>query len=475
MSKEFFDWETVAGPGAGLDILSNSVRKGIEFDSFAGVTTFRARVLTDAYPLNTAQAELFNSSDQIPLQSGMRDNAGDNFTGGNVEVALEAAGKVGRFFMRAASLGQPDAQAAGSAVAGAVLGFGGRVRDLVTGRGPFDEDAANASGGESSAFFGFIFKARILGPNSPHAFIPDPCNDAFLECPEKAIPYVMMHTSFITTGENQEGGAPSKGDIVIVQLTQNEFSFNLQFGEFIKRESTNVQNINERLAASKAAQCQSLSSLFGATPEPPTLTPSPPPHVWRDKIFATNGWIKDEYIPNKIQEIPDSLNAWLRAQGRTDVTISSNGKRRGVRETFGGGAGRIPTSYHMFGLAHDLKLETPAVTTYAYPASNDILIKDHQLMRLLKKYAAEKNLEWGGAWAQGFPEQIPAGDGVEAFTAYTMELHHFELLQSELEGAIHPRIVAALSLTRFTTANLLSPGRNREELYEEIATEFGVV
>jgi murein DD-endopeptidase MepM/ murein hydrolase activator NlpD len=264
MSKEFFDWETIAGPGGGMDMLSNSVRKGIEFDSYAGVTTFRARVLTDAYPLNKAQAALFNSSDQVALQSGMPDNDGDNFTGDNVEVAKAGASAVGRFFMRVASLGQPDALAAGRAVTSGVAGFGGRVWDLVTGRGPFDEDAANASGGEDAPFFGFIFKARILGPNSPHAFIPDPCDDAFLECPEKALPYVMMHTSFITTGENQEGGSPSKGDIVVVQLTQNEFSFNLQFGEFVKRESTNVQNINERQLQQKEAQCQSLSNLFGA-------------------------------------------------------------------------------------------------------------------------------------------------------------------------------------------------------------------
>ena len=465
MSKEFYDWETVASPGGGMDMLSNSVRKGIKFDSFAGVTQFRARVLTDAYPLNSSQAELFDSAD-TPLRSS-DPNAGDNFTNDNVEVARRAGGVVRDVATTALLKGT----------------LAGRIFTAVT--ADSDDDTAATTPDDEPTPLGFsrwIFKARILGKNSPHSFIPDPCDPAFVECPEKALPYVMMHTSFITTNDSTSGMMEPirKGDIVLVHLTQNEFSFNLQFGQFIKRETTSAQDIEQLKLQQKEAACQSLSNMFKVSPGKPVhpsphpQNPSAGPHIWKGTIFDANGWLKSQYVPERIQEIPDSLNAWLRAQGRTNVTISSNGTRRGVSETFAGGAGRIPTSYHMFGLAHDLKLETPAVTRYAYPDSNDVLIKDHQLMRLLKKYAAEKGLVWGGAWRQGTPEQIPAGDGVEAFTAYTMELHHFELPQDQLEQNLHPRVVEALRQSNRSTSEFTGRSSNRRDLYNEIAGEFGV-
>jgi len=456
MSKEFLDWTTATGAGSGLEMLANSVRKGINFDVFDNVTRFEARVLTDAYPLSEAQAQAFVGASS-PTIAPHGPNAN--------ERALAGGKKVLRVLKK-------------SMLGGSLMGVAAEML------GGDDDTSDNANPQtaptQGASFSRFIFKARIINHNnSPHAFIPDPCDPAFAECPQKALPYVMMHTAFVSTVDNNSEDVANikKGDIVIVELSRNEFSFNLQFGKFVKRQSTAVQNLAQRTHEREVMQeCKSLSNLFSDAEGTLKIgVPSPPPHRWRGTIFSDNGWIKEEYIPQRILEIPPSLHAWLHAQGRTDVTISSNGKRRGVQQTLAGGQGRIKTSYHMFGLAHDLKLETTAVTDYAYPASNDTLIKDHQLMRLLKKYATQKNLVWGGTWAQGTPEQIPAGDGVEAFTAYTMELHHFELPQTELEGAIHPQVRKLLTEGGYITGALRAPGENRVPLYTEIGREFGVV
>ena len=193
MSKEFLDWTATQGAGAGLDMLGSALRKAISFDAFGGKKRFKARALTNAYPLNDAEGALF------------------------LETDYDASPNTG-------SAGEPA--------------------------------AANAPIGYSQ----YIFKARIIGKNSPHSFIPDPCDDAFIADPEKAIPYVMMHTSFVTdiNATTDDFQYIKKGDIVLVELEENEFSYNLQFGKFVKIANTRVQNITERVPEA----CASLEGLF---------------------------------------------------------------------------------------------------------------------------------------------------------------------------------------------------------------------
>jgi len=195
MSKEFLDWSTVAGSGGGWEMLGNSVRKGINFDAYENVTQFEAKVLTDAYPLNDAQAAVFNAE-------------------GAAELILALS-----------------------------------------------SSAASVSRGTK-----WIVKARIIGPKSPHQFIPDPCDAKFLECPEKALPYVMMHTSFITTDDSQgDLTYLNQGDTIQVELTRNDFSFNLDFGKIVKRTATAAQNRVAHLRHTDRVsdRCKSLQALFG--------------------------------------------------------------------------------------------------------------------------------------------------------------------------------------------------------------------
>jgi hypothetical protein len=86
------------------------------------------------------------------------------------------------------------------------------------------------------------FRARILGPNSPHTFIPNPCEsleftqetlgDEYEETRQKL---VSMHTRFYTSEDfsvSSGGGLPHPGDFVEVFLNKGDQGFDLQTGRY---------------------------------------------------------------------------------------------------------------------------------------------------------------------------------------------------------------------------------------------------
>ena len=81
----------------------------------------------------------------------------------------------------------------------------------------------------------FSYRARIIGDNSPHSFLPDPCDSTYATDPEASLKIIAMHTLFVS---NEEGGAanstPRLGSKVEVELTKNVFGYNLQFGKHSK-------------------------------------------------------------------------------------------------------------------------------------------------------------------------------------------------------------------------------------------------
>jgi len=80
----------------------------------------------------------------------------------------------------------------------------------------------------------FRFFARIQGGlNSPHAFLPDPCDPAISSDPLKQLKYIKLHTEFYSTKDSSMM-RPKVGDTVVVELQQNSFSYNLYVGEFVK-------------------------------------------------------------------------------------------------------------------------------------------------------------------------------------------------------------------------------------------------
>ena len=97
-NKQKHDWTVFTDPESSLDLYGKSVRRLLTSDSYAGQTIFRARALTDMFPLTANQL-----------------------------MAIDGG----------------------------------------------------ATGNESGANRRHAFKARIIGANSPHSFLPDVCDPAY--------------------------------------------------------------------------------------------------------------------------------------------------------------------------------------------------------------------------------------------------------------------------------------------------------
>jgi hypothetical protein len=80
----------------------------------------------------------------------------------------------------------------------------------------------------------FAFMARILGTNSPHRFLEDPCK---IEDTENAESRSQMHTKvFMQT--NSQSPLPEIGDVVKLKLERGSYgSFKTDRAEFVKEES----------------------------------------------------------------------------------------------------------------------------------------------------------------------------------------------------------------------------------------------
>lgn len=105
----------------------------------------------------------------------------------------------------------------------------------------------------------FSYRARIIGDNSPHSFLPDPCDSTYASDSEAALKIIAMHTLFVS---NEEGGAansvPRLGSKVEVELTKNVFGYNLQFGKHSKLVA------NPEPSTASAEACDTLVSAMAS-------------------------------------------------------------------------------------------------------------------------------------------------------------------------------------------------------------------
>jgi len=85
-----------------------------------------------------------------------------------------------------------------------------------------------------------IFKGRIIGPESPHKHLPDPCKLAKAAKPHVVISQIAMHTTFII--EDEELSAPNVNDYVTVELYPGfgKGRYNLQMGACISIANSNA-------------------------------------------------------------------------------------------------------------------------------------------------------------------------------------------------------------------------------------------
>ena len=129
-----------------------------------------------------------------------------------------------------------------------------------------------ATGGVVSSF---CFKGRVIDENSPHSFLPDPCALPSATSTRQALDIIQQHTTFIAHNAVQTGnGLETKvlpGDIVEVELVQNTFSYNLQYGEFIQIIEKGSKII------SPTGACSVIAEMFGKMPPGPGSYSGPDP------------------------------------------------------------------------------------------------------------------------------------------------------------------------------------------------------
>ena len=134
----------------------------------------------------------------------------------------------------------------------------------------------------------YIFKARILGENSPHSFLPDPCLLSEAGDAAGAINSIHQHTTFLGFGDRIAGTVENTinpGDLVEVELSKGLFSYNLQKGRYIRV----VQAASSGSPILSAAGCANISITFG------DLTPSGPPAPEIPGVFTVGPLPEGQY------------------------------------------------------------------------------------------------------------------------------------------------------------------------------------
>jgi len=187
------------------DVRGESIRNKIQYNAYGIQTVFEAIALTDPFPLDTSQASLFFESKTLKAQGGL--------------------------FERLAQLWE-------------------------------DQDIAPTAPQTMSKF---IIKARIDSINSPHAFLPDPCSEAYAANPEKAKSIISMYTTFISTADYISGKAsklPKAGDLIKVRLRKNFFSYDLVWGEFLG--IIDAKNISI-VIKDKSVECTDIPKIFDSS------------------------------------------------------------------------------------------------------------------------------------------------------------------------------------------------------------------
>ena len=112
-----------------------------------------------------------------------------------------------------------------------------------------------ATGQESGTNARSAFRARIIGDNSPHSFLTDPCDPAYANNLTFVYQMITMHTLFIS---NDTTAMPiTRGDIVLVKLSRSGQSYNLEYGIFEELLSV------EDPSGEAGSHCASLIDLFG--------------------------------------------------------------------------------------------------------------------------------------------------------------------------------------------------------------------
>ena len=112
----------------------------------------------------------------------------------------------------------------------------------------------------------YIIFGRIIEDNSPHSWIPNPCEPDRERGQQETLNLIMAHTCFVVYGDPKAKMlVPVKpGDIFLGKMTQQRYSFDLQYGRFL--------DVVERGGDTQyrmrfADDCDSLAAMFPTFPD----------------------------------------------------------------------------------------------------------------------------------------------------------------------------------------------------------------
>jgi murein DD-endopeptidase MepM/ murein hydrolase activator NlpD len=220
----------------------------------------------------------------------------------------------------------------------------------------------------------FTYRARILGENSPHSFLPDPCDPTYAEDPEKALEIIAMHTLFVSSEEEGEAKSiPRIGSLVEVELNKNRFSYNIQQGRHVKVISSQAGS-----SADLAEQCDSLESIMNSSsplslaistsafdPEAPILQNPNPSGVITSPFGNRTGPISGESQQHPGIDFGASEGDSVLASAEGTVSRAISNCKEGDRGC-GGGFGNVIHVTHEGGYT----------TIYAHLSETDVSVGD---------------------------------------------------------------------------------------------------
>ena len=147
-----------------------------------------------------------------------------------------------------------------------------------------------ATGNESGNNQRSAFRARIIGSNSPHSFLADPCDPSIAGDLDYVYKMITMHTLFINNSATRDIPV-TRGDIILVRMNRSDQAYNLEYGIFEELLAI------EDPTGNKGEHCSSLIDLFGEIEHLPfpmgsgiTGNVSGTPATWVDTGEAEGHW-----------------------------------------------------------------------------------------------------------------------------------------------------------------------------------------
>lgn len=179
----------------------------------------------------------------------------------------------------------------------------------------------------------YAFKGRILGTDSPHLFLPNPCNPDFADPAnnKQAWNIISMHTTFITANVENPPSI-GKGDLVYVELEKSENAYNLQYG--VALETAETQN----KPPTAQVFCDTMNAIFDSA-NPSTMRNLPgggPGGGSGPSSFAGPNGCNTKAQPSPSSDLPEDFGGAPSIQNNLDKTIGRSGRDKGNKNWFDG-------------------------------------------------------------------------------------------------------------------------------------------